>query len=141
MERITRSSPSCPSPFACGAAVVLTLAALQLWSASVSAARVPPRQIVTTALNEVQRGTVGGREFLTLSIDGRSVGPRACRGTILRVDTARLGALPRRARIETAALSAMLNEESVAITVPLDEMQCIDGKPTFTDLRPLPATL
>ena len=97
-----------------------------------------PRQMVMTGLNEVQRGNVNGREFLTLSIDGLSVGPRACRGTVLKADTARLGDAPRRERIETAALSAMLNAESVTITVSLDEMQCVDGKPTFTDLWVLP---
>ena len=106
---------------------------------SPSSAAYVPRQVVMTALNEVQRGNVGGREFLTLSIVGLSVGPLACRGTVLTTDTSRLGDAPRRERIETAALSAMLNAESVTITVPLDDLQCVDGKPTFTDLWVLPA--
>ena len=121
-------------PTLCALAAVTLLGVI---GSPLSAAYVP-RQVVMTALNEVQRGNVGGREFLTLSIDGLSVGPLACRGTVLTADTSRLGDAPRRERIETAALSAMLNAESVTITVPLDELQCVDGKPTFTDLWVLP---
>ena len=120
------------------AAFAIALAGVSCWPAVTQAARLPERQVVTAALTEVQRGTVDGREFLTLFIGGLAVGPRACHGTVLRVDTAQLGDMPRRERIETVALSAMLNDEAVSITVPLDEMRCIDGKPTFTDLRRLP---
>ena len=96
-----------------------------------------PAQIVTTLLGEVSRGAVGGREFLTLRVD-RPVGPVACRGDVLRVDTLELGDPARRERIETAALSAMLVDQAVLVTVPLDAARCADGKPTFTDVRSLP---
>ena len=115
-----------------------TIAVLPLPSALAGTSARAPREIVTAALNEVRRGAVDGREFLTVSIEGRSVGPLACRGTVLRADTAELGDLDSRARIESAALAAMLEEAPVTITVPLTALDCVDGKPTFTDLRPLP---
>lgn len=94
-------------------------------------------QTITTVLGEVGRGAVDGREFLTLQV-ARPVGPSACRSDVLRVDTHDLGDAARRERIETAALSAMLGARTVAVTVPLDAARCTDGKPAFTDVRPLP---
>ena len=114
-----------------------TIVPVQLSGVLAGASARAPREIVTAALNEVRRGAVDGREFLTLSIEGRSVGPLACRGTVLHADTAELGDPDSRERIESAALAAMLEESPVAITVPLDTLDCVDGKPTFTDLRRL----
>lgn len=99
-----------------------------------------PRQRIATVLTEVQRGTVNGREFLTLHIAGDAVGPPACRGTALTVDIVQLGKPPRRERIEKTMLVAMLGERPVVITVPLSADDCIDGKPTFTDLQTVLAT-
>jgi len=97
-------------------------------------------RIVTTLLGEVGRGAIDGREFLTLQI-ARQVGPPGCRGDVLRVDPVELGSAERRQRIETAALSALLGDRAVSVTVPLDAAGCVDGKPTFTDVRPLPPSL
>ena len=97
----------------------------------------PASQTITTLLGEVGRGAVDGREFLTLQV-GRAVGPAACRGDVLRVDTLELGDAAQRDRIETAALSAMLGDQVVSVTVPLDATRCTDGKPAFSDVRPLP---
>ena len=118
--------------------------ALAVGRAAAAPAIVPPihevaavSQTVVTLLEEVGRDAVGGREFLTLQV-ARPVGPSACRGAVLRVDALALGDPARRERIETVALSALLGEESVSITVPLDAARCTGGKPAFTDVRPLP---
>jgi len=93
---------------------------------------------IATQLKEVHRGTVDGRDILTLHIVGQAVGPAACRSNTLRVDTGSFDDINRQEEIETVALSAMLSSESVVITVSLDGSECIDGKPTFTDLYVLP---
>ena len=96
---------------------------------------------IATQLTEVQRDTVDGRDILTVHIGGQEVGPAACRGTMLRVDTGSFDDINRQEEIETVALSAMLSSDSVIITVSLDGDDCIDGKPTFTDLYLLPKSL
>jgi len=98
----------------------------------------PAVEIVTTVLGEVGRAAVDGREYLTLDV-GRPVGPLACRGEILRVELVELGDVTRRERIETAALSAVIDDRAVSVTVPLDAGRCADGRPVFTDIRPVPA--
>jgi len=96
---------------------------------------------IATQLTEVHRGSIDGREILTLHIGGREVGPAACRSNTLRIDTGSFDDINRQEEIETVALSAMLEAESVIITVSLDSSECIDGKPTFTDLYLLPVSL
>lgn len=96
---------------------------------------------IATQLKEVHRGTVDGRDILTLHIGGQEVGPAACRGNTLRIDTGSFDDIKRQEEIETVALSAMLSADSVIITVSLDSSECIDGKPTFTDLYVLPKNL
>ncbi len=96
---------------------------------------------IATQLTQVQRGTLDGRDFLTLHIGGHAVGPSSCRSNVLRMDTASSSGAERQEEIETIALSAMLSDETVMIVVPLDTAQCVDGKPTFTDLYLLPASL
>ena len=93
---------------------------------------------ITTQLSEVQRGTFDGRDYLTLHIGGHDVGPSSCRSNILRMDTGSATRASRQAEIETIALSAVLSKSLVMIVVPLDTRQCVDGKPTFTDLYLLP---
>lgn len=95
---------------------------------------------VATVLSEVQRGSVDGRDYLTIHIDGAPTGPAACRSTVLKVDTGPATNTGRQDSIEAVALSAMLNHELVMITVPLDPAECHHGRPTFTDLYLLPAS-
>jgi len=95
-------------------------------------------QIVSTRLVEVRRGTVDGQEFLSLDLEHQPVGPDACRSRTVTSDTSRLGEPARSNRIETMALSAILRSAEVEITISLDAELCVDGKPVFTDLQPLP---
>jgi hypothetical protein len=95
---------------------------------------------IATQLTEVQRGTFDGRDYLTLHIGGHDVGPSSCRSNVLRMDTSSDAGAARQAEIETIALSAMLSATTVMVVVPLDASQCVDGKPTFTDLYLLPAS-
>ncbi|MFK7856456.1 MAG: hypothetical protein AB8B79_20245 [Granulosicoccus sp.] len=95
---------------------------------------------VATLLTEVQRGTFDGRDFLTLHIGEREVGPSSCRSNILRMDSYSEMGAERQEEIETIALTAMLSADTVMIVVPLGAEQCVDGKPTFTDLYLLPAS-
>lgn len=86
-----------------------------------------------TELQEVRTGSFNGTDYLTIQISG-SVGPASCRGNVLRVDTDRIKSVAKQQAIETVALSAMLNENPVLITVPLGYSDCIDGKPTVLDM-------
>jgi len=99
----------------------------------------PVQVSITTQLTEVQRGTFDGRDYLTLHIGGHEVGPSSCRSNILRMDTGSKAGAARQEEIETLALSAMLSGSLVVVVVPLDASECVDGKPTFTDLYLLPA--
>lgn len=96
---------------------------------------------IATQLKEVQRGTIDGRDYLTLNIGGHEVGPSSCRSNILRMDTSGDAGAARQKEIEAIAISAMLTATSVMIVVPLELDQCVDGKPTFKDLYPLSASL
>ncbi len=93
---------------------------------------------IATQLSEVQRGTFDGRDYLTLHIGGHDVGPSSCRSNKLRMDTGSATGATRQKEIETIALSAILSTSLVMIVVPLDASQCVDGKPTFTDLYLVP---
>lgn len=95
---------------------------------------------VAAMLSEVQSGSVGGRDYLTIRIDGAPAGPAACRSTVLKVDTGPAAKSGRTGSIEAVALAAMLNQDPVMITIPLDPAECRDGRPTFTDLYLLPAS-
>ncbi|MFK7995067.1 MAG: hypothetical protein AB8B87_13065 [Granulosicoccus sp.] len=89
---------------------------------------------IATQLQEVQRGTLDGRDYLTLHIGGHEVGPSSCRSNILRMDTSSEAGAKRLEEIETIAIKAMLTGATIMVVVPLDVEQCVDGKPTFTDL-------
>ncbi len=122
---------------------LLATAVLCVTVAAVSvtpAARISNHVSIATLLTEVQRGTFDGRDYLTLHIGGHEVGPSSCRSNVLRMDTGSEMGAERQLEIETIALTAMLSADSVMIVVPLDASQCVDGKPTFTDLYLLPAS-
>ena len=95
---------------------------------------------VAAVLSEVQSGSVGGRDYLTIHINGTPTGPAACRSTVLKVDTGPAANSSRDGSIESVAISAMLNQDPVMITIPLDPAECHDGRPTFTDLYLLRAS-
>lgn len=128
---------NCRHMWAATAALVL---ALVTGIATADTVAVPPQVSITTQLIEVQRGTFDGRDYLTLHIGGHEVGPGGCRSNVLRMDTSSATGAVRQEEIEKIALSAMLSKSLVMIVVPLDASQCVDGKPTFTDLYLLPTS-
>ncbi len=122
------------------AAVALVFAQIS-GSAMASTPLASTQVSIATQLKEVQRGTFDGRDYLTLHIGGHDVGPSSCRSNVLRMDTGSATGAVRQEEIERIALSAMLSKALVVIVVPLNASQCVDGKPTFTDLYVLPPSL
>lgn len=122
------------------AAAFLCVAAIT--SVSVTAASHTSNHLsIATMLTEVQSGTFDGLDYLTLHIGGHEVGPSSCRSNVLRMDTGSEIGVERQEEIGAIALSAMLSADKVMIVVPLDVDQCVDGKPTFTNLYLLPASI
>jgi len=127
------------------ATVALSLQALSsAWAEPVEPTHYPKLRS-TTELSEVQRGNVDGHEYLTIHINGAPTGPAECRSTVLKVDAGSAFGPAFQNSIEAVALSAMLNQQPVTITVPLDPAQCHAGRPTFTGLdmasRSMPRSL
>lgn len=87
----------------------------------------------TTQLEEVRTGHFNGKEYLSIQISG-NVGPANCRGNVLKIDMDSFKTEDKQHEIENIALSAMLNDDSVLITVPLGYTDCVDGKPTVLDM-------
>ena len=114
--------------FAVGAALMV--------STTLNAAFTPEHH-VTTELQEVRTGNINGLEYLTLHI-ADAVGPASCHGRVLKVDTASFDQQGKQEQLESIALSAMLNSDTVLITVPLRWNDCLDGMPTLSDLIVLP---
>lgn len=114
----------------------LTIGAAILGSSSLNAAFTPKHHI-TTELQEVRTGNINGLDYLTLHI-ADAVGPASCRGRVLKVDTASFNQQGKQEQLESVALSAMLNSDTVLITVPLRWDDCLDGMPTLSDLIVLP---
>ena len=96
-----------------------------------------PQSHIATELQEVRTGYINGLEYLTIHI-AASVGPASCHGSVLKVDTASFNQQGKQAELETVALSAMLNSDTVLITVPLRWDDCLDGMPTLSDMVLLP---
>lgn len=108
-------------------------------ASSSSYALYTPKSHIATELQEVRTGNINGLEYLTIHI-ADSVGPASCRGSVLKVDTASFNQQGKQAELETVALSAMLNSDTVLITVPLRWDDCLDGMPTLSDMVLLPAS-
>jgi hypothetical protein len=94
---------------------------------------------IAAKLSAVQHGTYEGQDYLTLNIGARNVGPIGCQSNVLRLEAH--SNANRQNQIEAIAISAMLSAETIMIVVPMDVTQCVEGKPTFTDLYPLPSGL
>ncbi|MBX2883245.1 MAG: hypothetical protein KTR32_25055 [Granulosicoccus sp.] len=107
-----------------------TLAMALIHSAALAG---PVQHTFSTQLEEVRTGHFNGTEYLTIQIPG-NVGPASCRGNVLKVDKNNLPSDSHQA-IESVALTAMLNEDEVLITVGLERGDCVDGKPTLVDLH------
>lgn len=99
-----------------------------------------PTVAFATQLEGVQHGTYAGRDYLTLKIgDQQKVGPLHCRSNMLRLDVQ--SNTERRDEIEAIALSAMLSSDVVVIVLQTGVDQCLEGRPAFTDIYPLPVSL
>jgi len=110
---------------------LLTAATLTVASVAIA---VPVNHTFTTQLEEVRMGHFDGTDYLTVQISG-NVGPASCRGNVLKVAISAMGKDQRQLAIETVALSAMLNDDDVMITVGLNRSDCVDGKPALVDLH------
>ena len=121
--------------------VKLVLSSLLLSSAmlasSATYAVFTPKRHIATELQEVRTGNINGLEYLTIHI-ADSVGPASCHGSVLKIDTASFNQQGKQAQLESVALSAMLNSDTVLITVPLRWDDCLDGMPTLSDMVLLP---
>lgn len=107
-------------------------ALLTLFPAQVFSEVVSTEYTFTTALKEVQSGSIDGKDYLNIRING-SAGPSLCHGNLLTFDNSRLSDNSSK-KISNIALAAMLNDEPVVITVPRSASKCVDGMPVLTDL-------
>ena len=82
-----------------------------------------------TDIRELSTGMVDGVEYLTIEID-QKVGPMACRSNVLKVVTEE----PLTEKIEAVALSALVQQDQVMITIPLQRSDCVDGNPAILDM-------
>lgn len=118
----------------------LVFGALQVHIPLNAAAIQPSSVAIATQLASVQHGRFAGKYYLTLKIrDQQEVGPTGCRSDSLRLNLDSEGG--RRDQIEAIAISAMLSSDVVMIVLPADGDQCVEGKPAFTDIYPLPSSL
>jgi len=83
-----------------------------------------------TDIREVSAGTLGDDDYLTIEIN-QAVGPIDCRSNILRVEQGQ----EQLHKIETLAMSALLQQDQVMITIPVSRGDCIDGSPAILDIH------
>lgn len=121
-----------------GKGLVVAWGMLAGTSSALAAPASPAQATFATELQEVRSTSMNGREYLTIHING-DVGPASCRGSVLKVDTTGVEQGSPQERLGSLALSAMLTSDSVMITVPLTNDQCVDGMPTLTNMYVLRA--
>ena len=95
---------------------------------------------IVVTLQTVKTATFDGRDYLTLDIGEHHVGPSACRSNVLTMDSNNAQDPELQQQIEAIALTAMITGDKVLIDVPLTSSHCVEGKPTFTNVYPLPIT-
>jgi len=81
----------------------------------------------------VRASNVNGHHRLLLEID-EITGPTGCKSSSIIVASEQHSPHAQ-AEIEALALQALLNSESILVSVPTDRSHCVDGKPLATDLR------
>jgi|GEM_PF-1412156 len=117
--------------------VVISTAVLTSCLFAAANAAFVPQSHIATELQEVRTGNINGLEYLTIHIADK-VGPASCHGSVLKVDTSSFNQQGKQAELENVALAAMLNSDTVLITVPLRWDDCLDGMPTLRDMVLLP---
>jgi len=83
-----------------------------------------------TDIREVNAGSLDDGDYLTIEIN-QAVGPIDCRSNILKVKHGQELSL----KIETLAMSALLQQDQVMITIPVSRGDCVDGNPAILDIH------
>jgi len=83
-----------------------------------------------TDIREVNTGSLDGGDYLTIEIN-QAVGPIDCRSNILKVKKGQ----ELLHKIETLAMSALLQQDQVMITIPVSRGDCVDGNPAILDIH------
>ena len=82
-----------------------------------------------TDIREINSGTGNANDFMTIQVN-QAVGPIDCRSNVLKVgDDPHL-----RQKIETLAMSALVQQDQVMIRIPVSRGDCIDGSPAILDM-------
>lgn len=108
-------------------AAAVAICVLSYFPASASAGTI--NYTLKTDILELSTGMLDGVEYLTIEI-GQTVGPMACRSNVLKVNRTE----PLTDKIETVALSALLQQDQVMITIPLQHSDCVDGNPAILNI-------
>lgn len=82
-----------------------------------------------TDITEINSGTGNATDFMTIQIN-QAVGPIDCRSNVLKVGDDPL----LRQKIETLAMSALVQQDQVMIRIPVSRGDCIDGSPAILDM-------
>ena len=83
-----------------------------------------------TDIREVNSVTLDDGDYLTIEIN-QAVGPIDCRSNVLKVDQGQ----ELLHKIETLAMSALLHQDQVMITIPVSRGDCVDGSPAILDIH------
>ena len=83
-----------------------------------------------TDIREVSAGTLDNGDYLTIEIN-QAVGPIDCRSNVLKVEQGQ----ELLHKIETLAMSALLQQDQVMITIPVSRGDCVDGNPAILDIH------
>ena len=83
-----------------------------------------------TDIREVSAGTLDDGDYLTIEIN-QEVGPIDCRSNVLKVEQGQ----ELLHKIETLAMSALLQQDQVMITIPVSRGDCVDGNPAILDIH------
>ena len=83
-----------------------------------------------TDIREVSAGTLDDGDYLTIEIN-QAVGPIDCRSNVLKVEQGQ----ELLHKIETLAMSALLQQDQVMITIPVSRGDCVDGNPAILDIH------
>ncbi len=109
--------------------LVLAIAAITLLVGAVPAGAGIISYTFKTDIREINSGTGNANDFMTIQIN-QAVGPIDCRSNVLKVgDDPHL-----RQKIETLAMSALVQQDQVMIRIPVSRGDCIDGSPAILDM-------
>lgn len=91
-----------------------------------------PNHIFPTEVYEVRASSIDGNQVLTLEI-ADVTGPQGCKSSTVLLTNVQ----PDSARgvdLEALALQAMLESQTVLLSVPIEQGECVNGNPTVADM-------